>query len=98
MGPHLNLIDIGRNCLLGNRKKIAKFLMRTFTCRSTFLYESSIEVFLHVTLESACTECMPNVSDKYKSLSLYLISPRHEMDCYERYHNICRGGGEGCEI
>jgi hypothetical protein len=30
--------DIGRNCLLGHRKKIAKFLMRTFTCRSTFLY------------------------------------------------------------
>ncbi len=30
--------DIGRNFLLGNRKKIAKFLMRTFTCRSTFLY------------------------------------------------------------
>jgi hypothetical protein len=24
--------------LLGNRKKIAKFLMMTFTCRSTFLY------------------------------------------------------------
>jgi hypothetical protein len=24
--------------LLGNRKKIAKFLMRTFTCRSTFHY------------------------------------------------------------
>jgi hypothetical protein len=35
----LNLNDIGRNSLLGNRKKIAKFLMRTFTCRSTFLYE-----------------------------------------------------------
>jgi hypothetical protein len=32
------LNDIGRNCLLGYRKKIAKFLMRTFTCRSTFLY------------------------------------------------------------
>jgi hypothetical protein len=32
------LLDIGRNSLLGNRKKIAKFLMRTFTCRSTFLY------------------------------------------------------------
>jgi hypothetical protein len=32
------LNDIGRNCLQGNRKKIAKFLMRTFTCRSTFLY------------------------------------------------------------
>jgi hypothetical protein len=24
--------------LVGHRKKIAKFLMRTFTCRSTFLY------------------------------------------------------------
>jgi hypothetical protein len=30
--------DIGRNFSLGNRKKIAKFLMMTFTCRSTFLY------------------------------------------------------------
>ncbi len=30
---------IGRNSLLGNRKKIVKFLMRTFTCSSTFLYE-----------------------------------------------------------
>jgi hypothetical protein len=30
--------SIGRNSLLGNRKQIAKFLMRTFTCRSTFLY------------------------------------------------------------
>ncbi len=33
------LNDIGRNSLLGNRKKIAKFLMSTFTCRSTFLYD-----------------------------------------------------------
>ncbi len=33
------LNDIGRNSLLGNRKKIAKFLMRTFTCRSAFLYD-----------------------------------------------------------
>ena len=32
------LNDIGRNSLLGNRKKMAKFLMRTFTCHSTFLY------------------------------------------------------------
>jgi hypothetical protein len=32
------LNDIGRNYLLGKRKKIAKFLKRTFTCRSTFLY------------------------------------------------------------
>jgi hypothetical protein len=30
--------DIDRNFLQGNRKKIAKFLMRTFTFRSTFLY------------------------------------------------------------
>jgi hypothetical protein len=44
MGPQLNLNDIGRNCLLGNRKKIAKFLMRTFTCCSTFLYGSCITV------------------------------------------------------
>jgi hypothetical protein len=35
------LNDIGRNSLLGYRKKIAKFLMRTFTCRSTFLYGSA---------------------------------------------------------
>ncbi len=34
------LNDIGRNCLLGKRKKIAKFLMRTLTYRSTFLYVS----------------------------------------------------------
>ncbi len=33
------LVGIGRNTLVGNRKKIAKFLMRTFTCRSTFLYD-----------------------------------------------------------
>jgi hypothetical protein len=39
--------DIGRNCLLGNRKKIAKFLMRTFTCRSTFLYGSHLWVYCH---------------------------------------------------
>ncbi len=32
------LNDIGRNSLLGNGKKLAKFLKRTFTCRSTFLY------------------------------------------------------------
>ncbi len=29
--------DISRICLLGHRKKIATFLMRTFSCRSTFL-------------------------------------------------------------
>ncbi len=31
------LNDFGRNSLLGNKKKIA-YLMRTFTCSSTFLY------------------------------------------------------------
>jgi hypothetical protein len=35
------LNDIGRNFLLGNGKKIAKFLMRTFACCSTFLYDIS---------------------------------------------------------
>ncbi len=35
----VSAVCIGRNCLLGNGKKIAKFLMRTFTCRSTFLYD-----------------------------------------------------------
>jgi hypothetical protein len=35
--------DIGRNVLQGNRKKIAKFLMRTFTCRSTFLYGVKVQ-------------------------------------------------------
>jgi hypothetical protein len=32
------LNDIGRKSWLGNGKKIAKFLMKTFACRSTFLY------------------------------------------------------------
>ncbi len=36
------LNDVGRNSLLGNGKKIAEFLMRTFTCRSTFLYASTV--------------------------------------------------------
>jgi hypothetical protein len=36
------LNDISRNFLLGSRKKIAKCLMRTFTCRSTFLYGQSV--------------------------------------------------------
>jgi hypothetical protein len=40
----VSAVCIGRNCLLGNGKKIAKFLMRTFTCRSTFLYDSTSKV------------------------------------------------------
>jgi hypothetical protein len=39
----LNLNGASRNCLLGNGMKIAKFLMRTFTCRSTFLYGAEPE-------------------------------------------------------
>jgi hypothetical protein len=39
------LNDTGRNCLLGHRKKIAKFLTRTFTCRSTFLYDDTRHSF-----------------------------------------------------
>ncbi len=31
------LNDIGRNSLLGNRKKMAKFVMGTFICRSTLI-------------------------------------------------------------
>jgi hypothetical protein len=38
------LNDIGRNSLLGKRKKIAKFLMRTFTYRSTFLYAGAPKI------------------------------------------------------
>jgi hypothetical protein len=34
--------DIGRNCLLGKRKKIAKFLMRTFTYRSPLWFSSYV--------------------------------------------------------
>jgi hypothetical protein len=33
---------ISAETALGNRKKIAKFLMRTSTCRSTFLYETTV--------------------------------------------------------
>jgi hypothetical protein len=43
------LNDIGRNSLLGNRKKIAKFLMRTFTCRSNLLYGNSTPYCRHNT-------------------------------------------------
>jgi hypothetical protein len=38
----VSAVCIGRNCLLGNGKKIAKFLMRTFAC-PTFLYGSHLK-------------------------------------------------------
>ena len=47
------LNDIGRNSLLRNRKKIAKFLMRTFTCRYLPLWEEpnkDEDSFLHMQL------------------------------------------------
>ncbi len=40
------LNDLGRNSLPGKRKKIAKFLMRTFTYRSTFLYGFYLGLYL----------------------------------------------------
>ncbi len=48
------LNDIGRNSLLENRKKIANFLMRTFTCRSTFLYVSNPQGPVH----TYCRMCL----------------------------------------
>ncbi len=36
------LNDIGRKFLLRNRKKLAKSVMKTFTCRSTFLYAGGV--------------------------------------------------------
>ncbi len=44
---------IGRNCLLGHRQK--KFLMRTFTCRSTFLYVTHLH-FCRRLYESCLSE------------------------------------------
>ncbi len=52
------LNDIGRNSLLG--KKIAKFLMRTFTCRSTFLYGLQYHAEL-------------NLYSRYRSSMLYAV-------------------------
>jgi hypothetical protein len=48
--------DIGRNFLLGNRKKIAKFLMRTFTCRSTFLYVTNIRKNMDIRWEKETSD------------------------------------------
>jgi hypothetical protein len=41
------LNDNSRNCLLGHRKKILTFLMKTFTCRSTFLFVPDERGFVH---------------------------------------------------
>jgi hypothetical protein len=46
--------DIGRHFLLGNRKKISKCLMRTFTCRSTFLYGYATAMLICI-IQNYCT-------------------------------------------
>ncbi len=54
----------GRNCLLGHRKKITQFLMRTFTCRSTFLYVCvecrtfSVMFFFHFRTPTICCKSL----------------------------------------
>jgi hypothetical protein len=57
------LNDIGRNSLLGIRKKIAKFLMRTFTYRSTFLYGKGGEGWVKKTV-TLCSEWVRGADDK----------------------------------
>ncbi len=48
-GKYSNKNYIGWNCLLGHKKKIAKFLLRTSTCRSTFLYGFEIRALTMLT-------------------------------------------------
>ncbi len=67
--PQLNLNDIGRNCLLGNRKKIAKFLRRTFTCRSTFLYAWGV-LYATVVRMTLHRGARPKVSHRWQDLRL----------------------------
>ncbi len=50
------LNGIGRKSLLGNGKKIAKFLMRTFTYRSTFLYAWTNSDYFHFDLSEFWVE------------------------------------------
>jgi hypothetical protein len=61
------LNDIGRNSFLGNRKKIAKFLMSNFTCRSTFLYVCSIVIIINSVLTfQVSTAKYPMIADLAK--------------------------------
>ncbi len=79
--------DISRNFLLGNRKKIAKFLMRTFTCRSTFLYtENGV-------MDSARVNYPAFSSEGYRThrvAKAFLIvkGQCHEMDIFCKGLNI----------
>ncbi len=51
---------IGRNFLLGSRRIIAKCLMRTFTCRSTFLYGKSKDYHTFNTVRQALPDWRPS--------------------------------------
>jgi hypothetical protein len=59
------LDDIGRNYLLGQRKKIAKFLMRTFTCSSTVLYDWGKSLPVEVGQEGAAQDL---ATEKYETI------------------------------
>ncbi len=82
--------DIGRNCLLGHRKKIAKFLMRTFTCCSTFLYAPGplLDIrglILFKTLKTISTRKLGKCPRK-----LYNIEERIIMILICSCRNLCR--------
>jgi hypothetical protein len=53
------------NFLLGNRKKIAKCLMGTFTCRSTFLYAPRTYIY----------HCLTSVTYPPLSTTFIILSP-----------------------
>jgi hypothetical protein len=83
------LNDIGRNSLLGKRKIIAKFLKRTFTCRSTFLYGAYLRcpVFttVHFSLRNEGSSeyiCVCEGRESLRPNFYTLKDPRH------RFHGI----------
>jgi hypothetical protein len=41
------LHNITNSCIFSDIGRIAKFLMRTFTYRSTFLYDSTIKLYMY---------------------------------------------------
>jgi hypothetical protein len=68
------LNDIGRNFLLGNRKKIAKCLMRTFTGRSTFLCVPGYGHFTVIVSEFCKTEFTINVPVVYMGRTQHFVA------------------------
>ncbi len=57
------ILNDNRNCLLEHRKKIAKFLIRTFTCRSTFLYGVGEPFFAQMSVIDHTVELRCRVAD-----------------------------------